>query len=273
MSYSRSIVKRFSKYWPLRNFYRAKILMPYFLPKLKLGFSWTRRKTENSNFYYDLTAKNTLELANFVSIVCGIDLAKAESYIREVREDAELRSHLQLTLHNDKSMRDFSPLLGRRIGWYAVVRAMKPKLVIETGVHQGVGAVTIITGLRKNTEEGFPGKYLGTDIDPKAGVLLKGKYLEFGELILGDSIESLERLHDKVDIFINDSNHSEIYEAREYQVISSKLKPDAIILGDNCHVTDALMKYSISRNRKFLLFKEEPKAHWYPGGGIGFSFK
>jgi predicted O-methyltransferase YrrM len=169
-------------------------------------------------------------------------------------------------------MKDSSLLLGRRLGWYAMVRAMKPKLVVETGVHQGVGAVTIITALRRNSEEGFTGRYLGTDIDPEAGVLLSDEFLEHGELLYGDSIDSLERIEEKIDIFINDSDHSEVYEAREYEVIHSKLGLGAIILGDNSHVTDALLKYSTSKQRKFLFFKEEPKAHWYPGGGIGVSF-
>jgi hypothetical protein len=39
--------------------------------------------------------------------------------------------------------------LGRRIGWYAFARATKPKLVVETGVHQGIGAVTLIRALEK----------------------------------------------------------------------------------------------------------------------------
>ena len=231
------------------------------------------KRTENSNFYYDLTDKNVLELSHFLSIVCKIEASQAESYINEVRSDQELRSHLQATLAGDQSMKDSNLLLGRRVGWYAMVRAMKPKLVVETGVHQGVGAVTIITALRQNLKEGFPGRYLGTDIDPEAGVLLKGQFLEFGKLLYGDSIESLERIEDEVDIFINDSDHSEVYEAREYEVIHSKLGPGSVILGDNSHVTDALLKYSISKQRKFLFFKEEPKSHWYPGGGIGVSFK
>lgn len=248
-------------------------MMPYFLHPLALGLAWTWRRTENSNFYYDLTDKNILELANFVSIVCKIDVSQAESYIKEVRSDQEISSHLRTTLAEDRSMKDSNLLLGRRLGWYAMVRAMKPKLVVETGVHQGVGAVTIITALRRNSEEGFPGRYLGTDIDPEAGVLLNEEFLKHGELLYGDSIDSLKRIEDKIDIFINDSDHSEIYEAREYEVIHSRLRAGALILGDNSHVTDALLKYSISKQRKFLFFKEEPKAHWYPGGGIGVSFK
>jgi len=266
------VAKSIFKKGPFRNLYRIYIFLPYFVPRILLGFKWSRLKTEIGNFYYDLTDKNLLELAKIVSIVCRIDFSEAEAYIREVRENTEIRSHFDSTMRLDKTMRDSNLLLGRRIGWYAVVRAMKPKLIVETGVHQGVGAVTIITALMKNLEEGFPGRYIGTDIDPNAGTLLNEKYLEYGDLLYGDSIESLERISDTVDIFINDSDHSEIYEAKEYVVISPKLGPGSIILGDNSHTTDALLKFSIITNRKFLFFKEEPKSHWYPGAGIGFSF-
>jgi hypothetical protein len=248
-------------------------MIPYFLQPLALGLAWTWRRTENSNFYYDLTDKNILELAHFVSIVCKTEVSQAESHINEVRFDQKLNSHLRSTLANDQSMKDSNLLLGRRLGWYAMIRAMKPKLVVETGVHQGVGAVTIITALRRNSEEGFNGRYLGTDIDPEAGVLLTGEFLEHGELLYGDSIDSLGKIQREIDFFINDSDHSEAYEAREYEVIHSKLGEGALILGDNSHVSDALLKYSISKQRNFLIFKEEPKAHWYPGAGIGASFK
>jgi hypothetical protein len=45
-----------------------------------------------------------------------------------------------------------------------------------------------------------------------------------------------------------------------------------LILGDNSHVTDKLLKFSIENDRMFVLFKEEPKNHWYPGAGVGISF-
>ena len=118
----------------------------------------------------------------------------------------------------------------------------------------------------------FPGEYIGTDINPEAGYLFDGKYTKAGKIIYGDSIDSLKKLNKKIDLFINDSDHSAEYEAQEYKTISSKLTEGAILLGDNSHVTDKLLKFSINNNRHFLLFKEEPKNHWYSGAGIGISF-
>lgn len=272
MSTAKKIAKRLVRVLPFRAIYRIFVMLPYFLPRLIKASVWTWQKTENSNFYYDLTDKNILDLAHFISIACKIEPGQAEAYFDEVRHDELLRTHIREILKDDKSMRDSNLQLGRRLGWYAVVRAMKPKLVVETGVHQGIGAVTIITALMRNSEEGFSGRYLGTDIDPKAGVLLKGRYLNFGDLLFGDSLESLEKISEKVDVFISDSDHSESYEAREYEIMTHKLNPGSVILSDNSHSAETLLKYSRSRHRKFLFFKEEPKSHWYPGAGIGISF-
>jgi hypothetical protein len=93
-----------------------------------------------------------------------------------------------------------------------------------------------------------------------------------GKILYGDSITSLKTLSEPVDLFINDSDHSADYEAREYEVIAPLLSKTALILGDNSHVTDKLARFSRQQGRHFLMFHERPKDHWYPGAGIGISF-
>jgi predicted O-methyltransferase YrrM len=219
-----------------------------------------------------LTEKNIQELAHTISLVARIDVKQSRAYIDEIRGDRELASHIRATLSADKSMSDSTMLLGRRIGWYALIRSLKPKTVVETGVHQGIGAVTIIRALEKNSDEGFPGKYFGTDIDPDAGVLITGSFLATGKVLYGDSIETLNQFTAEIDVFVNDSDHSADYEAREYEVVQTKLAKSAVILGDNSHATSSLVDFSFKNNRDFVLFREEPKDHWYPGAGIGISY-
>jgi predicted O-methyltransferase YrrM len=150
---------------------------------------------------------------------------------------------------------------------------MKPKVVVETGVDKGLGSIVLCAALLRNRSEGHDGQYYGTDLNPKAGYLLCGKYSEVGKVLYGDSLESLRAMKNTIDIFINDSDHSATYEAAEYEAIVPLLSEASIILGDNSHVTPALLNFSRLHQRKFLFWKEEPINHWYPGGGIGFSFK
>lgn len=76
----------------------------------------------------------------------------------------------------------------------------------------------------------------------------------------------------KIDLFINDNDHSASYEIQEYELVNEKLSPKSIILGDNIHVTDKLSRFSREKGRNFIFIPEKPKDHWYPGSGIGVSF-
>jgi hypothetical protein len=124
----------------------------------------------------------------------------------------------------------------------------------------------------KNIEEGKVGKYYGTDINPDAGYLFSGKYKSCGEILFGDSIESLNNFNQNIDLFINDSDHSEIYERNEYLAIKNKLSANSIIVSDNAHCSPELSHFSRNEQRDYIFFKEEPINHWYPGGGIGISW-
>ena len=135
-----------------------------------------------------------------------------------------------------------------------------------------MGSVILTEAIIKNKLEGHEGEYIGTDINANAGYLFDEIYSENGKILYGDSIESLKKLNAKIDLFINDSDHSAEYEKREYETILSKLHKDSVILGDNSHSTSELLNFSIKNNRNFVLFKERPKNHWYPGAGIGISY-
>lgn len=242
-----------------------------------LGLSrWLITSRETTNFTYDLDPTNEAYLTAFVAAVTGRPLAEIEGYVREIQEDTALRNHVRDTTHahpDGRAFGDPEARYGRRIGWYALVRALKPRVVVETGVDKGLGSVVLCAALLRNRTEGHEGQYIGTDIDPGAGWLLQPPYAEVGRVAYGDSIESLERLGLSIDLFINDSDHSEEYEAREYEIVEPALSPEAVIIGDNAHVTDKLLRFARRTDRSFLFFHEQPYKHWYPGGGIGVAFR
>ena len=235
---------------------------------------WGFRSREDSNFTYDLTDLNIQYLAWALSVATRKTYSEIHGYLQEARNDFELQRHVIEMARKPGQAYAADPrcVFGRRLGWYAVVRAMKPRAVLETGVDKGLGAVLLCSALLRNSEEGYDGRYYGTDINGEAGYLLCRKYRKFGEILYGDSIQSLKRFRGTIDLFIHDSDHSAEYEYQEYQTISGKLGRKAIILSDNSHVTDRLAVFSLENGRRFLFFPEVPKDHWYPGGGIGISF-
>jgi predicted O-methyltransferase YrrM len=255
--------------------YRAKVAASYVSPTIGAVVRWLFNSREVGNFTYRLSELNRLYLPAMLVQVTGARWDELGAYIDEIESDTALRAHVRsATAQSDeRSLADYDSVeFGRRVGWYALVRAVKPSVVIETGVDKGLGACVLCAALLRNRQEGFPGRYFGTDINPHAGYLLTEPYSQVGKVLFGDSIETLLGFPDPVDVFVNDSDHSAIYEAKEYRVIEPKLSPSAIIIGDNAHATDALVKFAKETGRQFLFFKEEPANHWYPGAGIGFGF-
>lgn len=255
--------------------FRVKKAFGYFFTPLPHLLSWLFKSKEITNFTYELTVNNKRYLASLIADVTGKPYEEIMHYIREIEEDKKLKKHIKEAIEKSDYafIADAETRFGRRVGWYAFVRAIKPKTIVETGVDKGLGSCVLTSALMKNKEEGYKGYYYGTDINPKAGYLLFGDYKGFGQILYGDSIESLKNLSRAIDIFINDSDHSPDYEAKEYEAVVDKLAPNGIILGDNSHVTDKLLEFALVTNRHFIFFQEKPLKHWYPGAGIGIAFR
>jgi predicted O-methyltransferase YrrM len=253
---------------------RVLYAMSYYNKKYIQILKWGINSKENANYTYDLTEANILYLAQTISVVTQVDSKKIIEYINEARNNKMLKEHIiSETMKSPlKEYADVRVDFGRRLGWYAFARVLKPKIIVETGVDKGIGSVLLCSALLKNKEDGFDGFFFGTDINPEAGYLLNGIYSEVGKILYGDSIKTLSQLNEKIDLFINDSDHSADYEYREYVTIKDKIAENAVILGDNSHVTDKLAIFSNETKRQFLFFREEPSGHWYPGAGIGISF-
>jgi len=208
-----------------------------------------------------------------ISHICPEPLQNVEDYFSEI-ENGNLVKYILIDFHDkNPELCDSTMEIGRRIGWYYIIRIRRPKLVVETGVHHGVGALVINCALRRNRHEGYPGAYLGTDISPTSGELLVHPFNEKSSIVIDDSIATLRSLVTPIDLFINNSDHSAEYDVAEYSSIQKKLSMDAMILGDNSHASDSLRHFSEKTKRNFIFFKEEPSNHFYSGAGIGISFK
>ncbi|MBN1117999.1 MAG: class I SAM-dependent methyltransferase [Bacteroidales bacterium] len=271
----RFILRFFKRIYFFNAIRRILSASRYFNKKYFQILQWGFTSNEYTNFTYYLTPGNVQYLAQTLAVVTNVDFTTIMNYIYEVESDEELKSAIISAINQSPEGRyaDKEVRFGRRLGWYAMVRILKPKVVIETGIDKGLGSIILCAALLRNKKEGFDGRYYGTDINPKAGYLLSGKYKEVGEVLYGDSIESLKKFDKKIDLFINDSDHSEDYEYQEYCTIKDMLGDKAVILGDNAHCTTKLSEFSFETGRKFLLFHEEPLNFWYPGAAIGFSFK
>ena len=255
--------------------FRAAYGARYVTPPVMNLIRWVFSSREVFNYTYHLTPGNKQYLASFLAAATEAAPETFEAYFRELEEDRQLEQHLlEMTRASaERFQADHEIRFGRRIGWYALARHLKPRIILETGVDKGLGACVLASALMRNQREGHAGRYLGTDINARAGYLLAAPYNSVGEVLYGDSIESIKTIQGPIDLFINDSDHSPAYEAREYEAVRPLLADSAFLIGDNAHDTDELRKFCMATGRMFNYFKEEPLDHWYPGAGIGLGFR
>jgi predicted O-methyltransferase YrrM len=173
----------------------------------------------------------------------------------------------------DRHVTDREARYGRRIGWYALVRLLKPRCVVETGVDKGLGTCVIAAALRRNAAEGSPGKVIAIDINPAAGSLVGPALREFVDFRFQDSLAALKALDQRVDIFIHDSDHTEEHERLEYEAVAPRLGPTSLVVSDNAAHTGELLAFARKTGWQFLYFSEEPKDHWWSGEGIGVALR
>lgn len=270
----RKLLRVLKRIWLIKFLGRIYDASKYYNKKYWQILKWGISSREDTNYTYDLSPENIHNLAHIISVVTEKDYSLILGYIKEAEADSLLKKNIidSIKKSSSKKYADLEVRFGRRLGWYAFARALKPRIIVETGVDKGLGSILLCTAIIRNKEEGFKGKYYGTDINPDAGCLLSEQYKSVGEILYGDSIKSLSGLNENIDLFINDSDHSAEYEYQEYLTVKDKISDRTIILGDNSHCTDKLAVFSYETNRNFLFFKESPLNHWYPGAGIGISF-
>jgi predicted O-methyltransferase YrrM len=253
---------------------RAALACSYYAPVLGRIGRWLVTSREDTNFSYDLREQNLLALACTISCITGVSKDKALAYIKEGQDDRALRDHVvKRTVSSANRQRsDAACRFGLRLGWYAMVRIMKPRIVVEAGVDKGLGAVSLAAALLRNREEGFDGRYYGTDNNANAGWLLSAPYDSAGKILYGDSNSIVEKIEHPIDLFINGIGLA-AYEAEQYRVLEPRLTKGGVVLSETSRWSEALMKFSIASERDYIFFGAEPKDHWYPGNGIGFSFR
>ena len=230
---------------------------------------WLVHSRETTNFTYDLDSLNTDQLCWFVSAVAGAKIGQVRAWMQELEDDTYLAEQLTKRMSSNprRGICATEPHWARRIGWYALVRALQPDHVVETGTQLGLGSCAIAAALLRNGH----GRLTTIDIDPEAGYLIGGQWASVIDRRIDDSTEVLAGLRD-VDMFIHDSLHTYDYETRELTAVEPNLRADATILSDNAHESSALSDWAERSGRHYLFFKEQPRDHWWPGDGIGAAW-
>jgi len=223
---------------------------------------------EPDNFTYELA--NEDELAAWVQTVSGGRSEDVESLIVEARTDRVLAGRLRSATARHRLWSKRSPPFGKRLAWYAFVRLLAPALIVETGVHDGLGALVLLRALERNAEQGHGGRLVSFDINPAAGWLVGGHPL--WELRIEPGLTGMPAVlgtGPPLGMFIHDSLHTYENERAELRLAASHLVPDGLLISDNAHGSAALPDTCREFGLRYFEFHERPAGHFYPGGAMG----
>ena len=232
---------------------------------------------EVSNFTYPIA--NTAELEAFVADLLNVPLDRVQALSAELEGDAALRGSLEAKLAT-RTDREDTPHYGRRQLWYLLLRLEQPKIVVETGIHDGLGSAVMVAALARNAAEGAPGKLHSFDIDPGAGWLVADAPAERFALHRGDIRKTLHEAlgASAIDMFIHDSLHTYEHEQFEYDFALEHRAERILLLSDNAatgepddmpETTFALRDLCQTAGVPYAVFRERPHNHFVGGGTAG----
>ncbi len=209
---------------------------------------------EVENFTYEI--ENRDELRVWLDELCA-----GGSYVDELDSDELLRAELRRRLRWRPANKQ-EALFGRRAGWYAIVRALKPLRVVETGMHDGLGSTVLLAALERNGEGHL------TSIDPKPGTgwLVPERLRPRWSRVRATSYEALPQAG-KIDLFVHDSLHTP--ECERWELETAADHGAKTLLSDNAHAADTCEQFANDHGTTMTVWRERPKGHFYPGGGIG----
>lgn len=166
----------------------------------------------------------------------------------------------------------------RRIGWvawydflYILVRSLKPEIMVETGVFDGLSSSVTLAALRQNAA----GRLISIDLpatdtivgstefmsdtslppghDP--GWMIPKALRERHELLLGDARELLPRVllqHPKLDIFMHDSLHTDEHMTFEFVAAWPHIRDGGLLLSDDIQGSAAFHRFCGSHKKRYL---------------------
>jgi predicted O-methyltransferase YrrM len=151
---------------------------------------------------------------------------------------------------------------------YWLVRQLKPKTIVQTGVCNGLSSAFMMLGLVKNGQEGrlhvidlppvfdpkdpawtTKGKVYGVVIPEgkSSGWIVPDAYHDRFDVRTGDAKKLLPKLVDEIDsidFFYHDSDHTYDHMTFEFREAKRKLKPGGLMIGDDISWNTSLWDFA-----------------------------
>jgi len=191
-----------------------------------------------SNFY-PASISRTDEIM-FCCQLLGCAEATVEQAFSELEQDKPFVEQISKRYERQRPDSPIAFSIGRFKVWYAIVRTLKPNVVLETGVHDGLSSTLILRAMALNRRGcllsiDLPSLDLPIHVDGP-GWLVPEELKSRWSLNIGDSrllLPRLSREHAPIDLFIHDSDHSSEFQNFEYRTVRPFLSTTGLLLTDD----------------------------------------
>jgi predicted O-methyltransferase YrrM len=156
---------------------------------------------------------------------------------------------------------------------YLLVRAARPRTVIETGVLYGASSAHILAALALNDRGTLHSIELGrSPREPTHDFLVPVHLRQRWNLVIGDSRQVLPALLSRLggaDLFHHDSLHTFEHMTWEYQTAFAHLTPGGVLSSHDVLTVDRL--HRVFQKNAFVAFCETRAARWSTFQNIGIA--
>ncbi|HST70804.1 MAG TPA: class I SAM-dependent methyltransferase [Solirubrobacterales bacterium] len=211
---------------------------------------------------------NLAEMSQLLAEVLEHPAAELQGYIEEALTDPDLGPLLSREIGPRAIyMKRRPPLPAHHLAAWALIRASKPKLVVETGILEGLGSRTMLCALQRNSKEGHPGRLMSFDVLPGSGKGLVPKRLRASwDPIYEPTPEALPRhlAGLEVDFFLHDSVQEYDHLVAEVDAMLPFMAPGGTLM--TVAGWTGLLEQLAERLRGCSrTFREQPLDHFYSG--------
>jgi len=156
---------------------------------------------------------------------------------------------------------------------YQLVRAARPRVVVESGVLYGASSAHILAALAANGEGELHSIDLGCQPgEPPHDFLVPQELTSRWRYIPGDSLQELPSLLARlgtIDLFYHDSLHTFEHMTWEYETASNHLGPDGVLCSHDVLVVHSLR--TLFGHNAFPAFCMRRGLQWITFGNSGFA--
>jgi predicted O-methyltransferase YrrM len=172
-------------------------------------------------------------------------------YVKEAKEDALINKRMFET--TGYKWRDIDPL---GIVSYAVIRSIKPRVIVETGVQSGISSLYILRALQINGSGLLYSVDLPDREPERVGEAVPSNLRLNWHLLLGNSKVLLPQLFEEIktsiDLFLHDSLHTYEHMLFEFECSLKHLSKKGIIISHDILANNAFDDFCNKNNLKNL---------------------